>query len=203
MISLGRPCDAQGNFLPPNAQPEPLHTASDNDWTPYANRNQFETADILYRRAEMSAGQIDALMDIWAATLIESNPDNPQRKMPPFAGAKHLYDVIDNTPLAGTKWSKLSVEYSGNQPSSGRLPWMDQSFDVWFRDPLACIHDILANQDFKESFDYVPYRESQVDNDERRYQDFMSGDWAWLHAVRSQVRTRLNSAPYKLLPRIQ
>lgn len=182
-MSLGQPCDAQGNFLPSDAQPEPLHAVLDDDWTPYTNRTQFETADLLYRRTQMSAGQIDALMDIWAATLLESDPSNPQRKAPPFRSAKHLYDIIDDTPLGGTKWSKLSIKYSGNQLPPDRLPWMDQSFDVWFRDPLSCIHNMLANPDFKESFDYVPYREFQVDNTERRYQDFMSGDWAWLHAV--------------------
>lgn len=114
----------------------------------------------------MSAKQIDALMDIWAATLLESNPDNPQRTMPPFASVKHLYDVIDDTPLAGRKWSKLLVKYSGTQPPSDQLSWMDQMFDVWFRDPLACIHNILENPDFKQSFDYVPYWEFQADNNE-------------------------------------
>lgn len=148
----------------------------------------------------MSAGQIDALMDIWAATLLESDPNNSERKMPPFGSAKHLYDVIDSTPLAGTKWSKLSINYSGNQSSPDRLPWMDQSFDVWYRDPLTCIHDILGNPDFKESFDYVPYRELRVDNNERQYQDFMSGDWAWLQAVSSSY-TRPSLMPYKLLSR--
>lgn len=131
----------------------------------------------------MSAGQIDALMDIWAATLLESDLNNAQCKMPLFRNAKHLYNVIDNTPLAGTKWLKLSVKYSGNQPQPDWLPWMDQSFDIWFRDPLSCIRDILANLDFKEFFDYVPYWEFQVDNTEHQYQDFMSGDLAWLHAV--------------------
>ncbi|KAF8547627.1 hypothetical protein OG21DRAFT_1527023 [Imleria badia] len=117
----------------------------------------------------MSAKQINGLIDIWAATLLKSDPSNPQRKMPPFTSTKHLYKVIDNTPLAG------------HQPLSNRLPWMDQTFDVWFRDPLTCIRDMLANLDFKDYFDYAPYWEYCVDNDKQRYQDFMSGDWAWLH----------------------
>ena len=183
LISSGQPCDAYGNLLPPDAPPPPLRTASNDDWTPYTNRTQFETADLLYRRTEMSAKQIDALMDIWAATLIEVDPENPERKMPPFTGAKHLYDVIDNTPLAGTKWSKFSVKYSGDRQSSDRPPWMDQMFDVWFRDPLTCIRTMLKNPDFKDSFDYRPYQEHCLDNNERRYQDFMSGDWVWIHAV--------------------
>ena len=103
--------------------------------------------------------------------------------MPPFTGVKHLYDVIDNTSLAGTKWLKFSVKYSGDQQSSDRPPWMDQMFDVWFCDPLTCIHTMLKNPDFKDSFDYWPYQEYCLDNNERQYQDFMSGDWVWIHAV--------------------
>ena len=103
----------------------------------------------------------------------------------PNAWCHHLQvrNIYIDTPLAGTKWSKLSVKYSGTQPPLDQLPWMDQMFNVWFRDLLACIHNILENLDFKQSFNYVPYWEFQADNNEQRYQDFMSGDWAWLHVV--------------------
>lgn len=131
----------------------------------------------------MSAKQIDSLMDIWAATLIETNSDNLTQHIPPFTSAKHLYDTIDSTPLAGTKWSKFYIKYSGGQLSQHRPSWMDQSFDVWFRDPLICLHGMLASPGFKDMFDYGPYQEYSIESDERRYQDFMSGDWAWLHAV--------------------
>ena len=53
LISSGQPCDAYRNLLPPNVPPPPLHTASNDDWTPYTNHTQFETADLLYQHTKI------------------------------------------------------------------------------------------------------------------------------------------------------
>ena len=58
---------------------------------------------------------------------------------------------------------------------------MTTDYEVWYRDPRNVIHNILANPDLVDGIDYVPYRE--FENNERRYCDFMSGDWAWRQCV--------------------
>jgi hypothetical protein len=45
-------------------------------------------------------------------------------------------------------------------------------------------HNILANPDYKDEIDYVPFREYDTSDSTRRWKDFMSGDWAWQQAVR-------------------
>jgi hypothetical protein len=47
-----------------------------DDWTPFQNRTEFETADFLYRRNQMSASDIDTLLDLWASSLLKYN-DHP------------------------------------------------------------------------------------------------------------------------------
>ena len=42
---------------------------------------------------------------------------------------------------------------------------------------------MLSNPDFDGEFDYSPYRDF-LEEDERRYEHLMSGDWAWAQAVR-------------------
>jgi len=42
---------------------------------------------------------------------------------------------------------------------------------------------MLASSEFADEMDYVPYQEYDASNDQRRWQDFMSGDWAWEQAV--------------------
>ncbi|KAJ7934801.1 hypothetical protein B0H13DRAFT_1854799 [Mycena leptocephala] len=83
----GRPCDRNGNFLRPDTPPTPLERPTLDDFTPYAERADFELADLLYRRVQMSAGAIDELMQNWAA-----RPDAPD---PPFADHDGLYNTID------------------------------------------------------------------------------------------------------------
>ncbi|KAG1830283.1 hypothetical protein F4604DRAFT_1887434 [Suillus subluteus] len=100
---------------------------------------------------------------------------------PPFADHKDLHNVIDATQLGDVPWQCFSAQYSGERPEVV-LPWMDDEFKVWFRDPRAMAHNILANPAYKDEIDYVPFREYDASDDTHRWKDFMSGDWAWQQA---------------------
>ncbi|KAG2149100.1 uncharacterized protein EDB93DRAFT_1240422 [Suillus bovinus] len=171
-----RPCDVTGRFLADGAPPTPPPIKSPDDWAPYRNRVEFETAEFLYTRNQMSAGDINILLDLWAATLLKYNDK------PPFADHRDLYKTIDATPVGDVKWQSLKVQYTGEKPETNVLPWMDQSHDVWYRDPHEVIQNMLGNSDYATEMDYRPYREYLTDGDERQWQDFMSGDWAWNQA---------------------
>ncbi|KAG1846007.1 hypothetical protein C8R48DRAFT_750689 [Suillus tomentosus] len=100
---------------------------------------------------------------------------------PPFADHKDLHNVIDATQLGDVPWQCFSAQYTGEQPEVAP-PWMDDEFEVWYRDPRAMAHNIIANPDYKDEIDYVPYREYDASDATRRWKDFMSGDWAWKQA---------------------
>ena len=69
---LGQPCSEDGVDLPLNTPPPPRHKDHDSDdWTPYEDRIEFETAQFLYCRTQMSASNIDTLLDLWASTLLK------------------------------------------------------------------------------------------------------------------------------------
>ncbi|KAI5999622.1 hypothetical protein EDD15DRAFT_2160596 [Pisolithus albus] len=171
-------CDAHGQFLPDDAPPPPRAERAPDDWTPYHNRLEFELADFLFTHAEMPAKKIDTLLDIWAASLLELGG------RPLFTNHADLYSVIDNTRVGSVKWDNFTIRYTGEERGNSPAPWMSDSHDVWYRDPREVIHNILANSGFTSELDYVPYREYEASNDERRWEDFMSGDWAWEQADR-------------------
>jgi hypothetical protein len=125
----------------------------------------------------MSAGDINTLLDLWAATLLKSGDK------PPFADCRDLYKTIDSTPIGDVKWESFSVQYTGEKPQCNTPPWMVESYNVWYRNPHEVIRNMLANPDYATEMDYRPYREYSTDDDERQWQDFMSGDWAWNQAV--------------------
>ncbi|KIK34573.1 hypothetical protein CY34DRAFT_17621 [Suillus luteus UH-Slu-Lm8-n1] len=58
------PCDATGQFLEDGAPLTPPPSKSPDDWTPYQNHVEFETAEFLYTRNQMSAGDINILLDL-------------------------------------------------------------------------------------------------------------------------------------------
>ena len=148
------------------------------DWTPYTTRIEFETAELLYVRNQMSAGDIDHLLKLWAASLAEHGAE------PPFSSHKDLYNTIDSTPLGDVMWESFSIRYNGELPTGAVPEWMSAEFAVWYRDARAVVHRLLSNPDFDGEFDYAPLQE--YDNKGRhRFQDFMSGNWAWKQVVRA------------------
>ncbi|KAG1869708.1 hypothetical protein C8R48DRAFT_771097 [Suillus tomentosus] len=172
-VLTGRICDENGNFLDPGTPPAPYTTKSPDDWTPYRNRLEFEAAEFLYTENQMSARQINKILYYWGITLAVHH-DNP-----PFADHKDLYNTIDATPLGDVAWQSFSLEFSGEKPAEDCPLWMQQSYDVWFRDPHAIVRNMLSNSDYVGEIDYTTYREFQEKDNKHHYKDFMSGDWAW------------------------
>ncbi|KAG1735575.1 uncharacterized protein EDB91DRAFT_1238202 [Suillus paluster] len=145
----GRICDEHRDDIPPNTPPPPCPSNLD-----------FEVADFLYRRNQMSGGDIDFIFNLWAASLAAHG------ETPPFTNHVEMYNVIDSTPLGDVAWQSFTSEYNGTLPE----------------DPRILVHNILSNPDFKGEFDYTPLQEYDTSNGAHRFQDFMSGDWCWKQA---------------------
>ncbi|KZT06186.1 uncharacterized protein LAESUDRAFT_737161 [Laetiporus sulphureus 93-53] len=85
--------------------------ASDN-WAPYDSRIEFETAEFLFKPEQMSAGNIDILFNLWAASLVKHGDHSP------FMNVTDLYHAIDMTALGDVKWESFTMSYQGEQPNS-------------------------------------------------------------------------------------
>ena len=79
--------------------------------------------------------------------------------------------------LGDVPWQNSTLNYSGNLPDGEVPPWMEVTYNVWYRDPHTLIHNIISNPNFKDEFDYAPFHEYSQDG-QHHYQDMMSGDWA-------------------------
>ncbi|KAN0107708.1 hypothetical protein V8E52_009875 [Russula decolorans] len=175
-IINGKPCDKDGNYLPTDTPPPPRHTErSADDWTPYQSRVEFELADFLYRRDQMSGGHIDELLSLWATTLVEHGAD------PPFKSHGDLYSTIDATPLEDCPWQSITLHYNGERPENNVPSWMTSDYDVWFWDPRTLLENMVSNPDFNGEFDVAPLQEHDMAGN-HRFQNFMSGNWSWKQA---------------------
>ncbi|KAG1880232.1 hypothetical protein C8R48DRAFT_744596 [Suillus tomentosus] len=173
VLMVSRPCDENGVFLSPGTLPPPLVERPADDWTPFRNRIEFEAAEFLFCKDQMSASHIDTLLDLWAATLAKHDDH------PPFANHRDLYQTIDSIPLGDVPWQNFAVKFCGDKPDVNIPPWMNGSYDVWFRDPREVVRNMLANPMYADEMDYQPYREYASATNERQWKDFMSADWAW------------------------
>ncbi|KAI9431281.1 hypothetical protein H4582DRAFT_2113489 [Lactarius indigo] len=153
------PCDKNHVYLPPGTPPTPPPARAPDDWTPYRNHVEFELAKFLYRKVQMSGNDINILSQLWHASLISHGV--PPDEIDLFDSRDSLYATIDATPFGDA--------------------WMTMTYDVWHQDAHHLLHNMLANPDFDNEFDYVPFREFNAQK-RRRWRDFMSGDWAWREA---------------------
>ncbi|KAF8130555.1 hypothetical protein EV363DRAFT_1399062 [Boletus edulis] len=153
-----RPCDSSGNFLPDGTPPQPYSEKALDDWSPFGNPTH-----------------VNKLLDIFTAYM------HLNGGQPPFSNCSDLYDLIDRTRVGDIAWENFRVKYSGERPDHP-LPWMDDVYDVWMRDPESVIGQIIDNPGFTRLMDLTPFREFETASNDRRWQDFMSGDWAWEEA---------------------
>ncbi|KDQ16870.1 hypothetical protein BOTBODRAFT_106211, partial [Botryobasidium botryosum FD-172 SS1] len=168
----GTPCDENGVPLPLGAPPPPrLPTSEGSPYAPFSSRVAFETAELLFKKIQMSEGDINEILELWAASLVKHN-DNA-----PFHDAKDLYAVIDAIKVGNTPWQCMITSYEGVRPESNVPSWMCREYHIWYWDPLAVLCNMLANPDFKGKVDVAPFREFL--EGKREWQDFMSGNWAW------------------------
>ena len=147
----GTPCDADGYDLEPGSPPETRPGDTQLTWSPFRSQAQFEMADFLFMKAEMSQGNVDILMELWA-----SMPGDSQAL---FRDHREMLATIDAIDGGDTPWQSCTANYSGTRPPNNPPDWMLTDYTVFFRNPLAVARSIISNPDFNGQFDYAPYME--------------------------------------------
>lgn len=92
-----------------------------------------------------------------------------------------VLSTIDDIPLGDLPWSSFHVRYTG--PVDVHSPsWKRETYTVHTRDTFAVQQSILANKDFAQGVDYIPYQ-AYTEHGERQWCNLMSANWAWRQAV--------------------
>jgi hypothetical protein len=189
--------------------PAPLDTKNDQaTYERFGTRLNFEIGDFLYRKAHMPEMRIDELMDLWAADVMEHG------RAPPFANHDDLLSwvslvitknysahntnrCIDSISCGNVQWECMNMVYNGTEVGASRATWMDANYEFWLRNPKVVAQQILETVPIERQ-PYKEYRiqgmhhsihvmsrftEELLDN-QRVYEDFMSGKWSWEEAVR-------------------
>lgn len=119
-------------------------------------------------------------MDLWAADVICYGG------RPPFADHVDLYRTIDATEHGDVPWHCFKVRYTGPRPADTVPLWMDETYEVWYRDPRKVAIKMMADPTLTGHFDTTAYRQWTVGG-ERRFGDFMSANWAWNQSVSARI----------------
>ena len=138
---------------------------------PFNSEIQFKLADLLYHRTELSASNIDALLELWVECLAEH--DAPA----PFNSHEELYNTIDSSMLGDIPWQCLVTAVP--EEANEHLPaWMQKGYEVWYHDPDAVVTVMLGNPDFDGQFDLQPYIDLDASG-KRQWNNLISGNLPW------------------------
>ncbi|KAG9030543.1 hypothetical protein FS837_003250 [Tulasnella sp. UAMH 9824] len=102
-----------------------------------------------------------------------------------FHDNRSFLKTIDSLPELGqAKWRHIEITVDGNVTGpDGRL--MSETVELWMRDPVECVAELIGNPTFRDAMHYTPIQEMAVDNDgigeepDRFFEEMWSGDWWW------------------------
>ncbi|KAJ7078723.1 hypothetical protein B0H15DRAFT_1025784 [Mycena belliarum] len=174
----GLPCNRFGQFLAPHTPPPPLARLDEQtpgSWSPFESRTDFDFAHFHFVELQSSAGEINTALDHWTAQVLKYGGAAPWNR------AHQLYQTIDKIQHGDAPWKVHKLRYTGPLPAGLPPKWMSEEYELCARDCRTVLHQQLANPDFKDKVDFVPYRHFDAQG-RRVWSNLMSGDWAWKQA---------------------
>lgn len=131
----------------------------------------------------MSQGDINKLLDIWSLyqKQMAQRAGRDDVEAGPFENYQGMYSSIDDIQQGSAPWKCFQMVVEENPPFDAP-EWQTTSYQVWYRDPATVISNILANPELAKDFSTTPYVQRNKQGT-RQWCDFMSGNFAWRHAV--------------------
>ena len=179
-----QPCTEDGTFLNQSNPQAPLLTPmdpSENPWSPFRDRLDFDWAHYHYVRLQSSKSEILEGLDLWRATVIKHSLEHPATEDVPWRNADDLYWTIDCIQDGDAPWRCYKLSYTGPKPVNPPC-WMEETYELNARDALLVLEQQLDTPDFHSEVNYAPYMEFNAKGD-RVYSNFMSVHWVSREAV--------------------
>jgi hypothetical protein len=122
---------------------------------------------------------------------------------PSFSTKNDLLHKIDELPLRGPEWECDFVTIKGDvlDPNTGKP--VEEEVELWRRNPVDCIKELLGNPIFCSIMRYAPER-VYCDKEEKVhvYSEAWTADWWWEMQVRTVISiglmTRSDNAYFSL-----
>ncbi|KAG1763516.1 hypothetical protein EDD22DRAFT_846347 [Suillus occidentalis] len=95
-----------------------------------------------------------------------------------FTSKYSLMKAIDKLPH-DTEWQLKRISVEGNKLTQGQQ-YETKDLELWMRDPVECICELMANPEFGHMVSYVPERVfSDAEGKSRWYDEMWTDDWWW------------------------
>ncbi|KAJ7674410.1 hypothetical protein B0H17DRAFT_1207991 [Mycena rosella] len=134
---------------------------------PFADEEEWELAKWLIKN--VGHNQTEAFLKL---------PIVSDRVRPSFDKKQAFLDTINSLPI-GAKWNIEHIPLVGDVlDDDGQFK--TETAELWFRDPVECIKELIGNPAFKDVMDYAP-KQLFVDKEgkEERINEMSTARWWW------------------------
>ena len=155
-------------------------------WSPYNDLDEWDLSQWLIRNVGQNATDEYLKLPIVSSSSKHNTEvdrltftnQTRNRTKPSFKNKRAFYKRIDTLPR-GPKWECEELQIIGDErDDKGKLK--SEVFQLWKRDPVECIKELIGNPGFRNHLRYSPQRAYEDENGETRIFDEMwTGDWWW------------------------
>ncbi|KAJ7429835.1 hypothetical protein B0H11DRAFT_1894852 [Mycena galericulata] len=140
---------------------------------PFADEEEWELAKWLIKN--VGHNQTEAFLKL---------PIITDRVHPSFDKKRTFLQTIDSLPI-GAKWNIEHIPLTGDVLDDNN-EFRIETAELWFRDPVECVKELIGNPVFKEAMDYAPKRLFvDAEGTEEVINEMSSASWWW------KMQTRL------------
>ncbi|KIK32995.1 hypothetical protein CY34DRAFT_27121 [Suillus luteus UH-Slu-Lm8-n1] len=135
-------------------------------WAPFADEQEWALVKWLIARVGQTA--IDEFLKLLITGHMKTS----------FTSKYTLMKAIDQLPC-GTEWKLKRITVEGNVVSNGGQRESEE-LELWLRDPVDCICELMGNPAFENMVGYAPERVFADDEGRsRQFDEMWTGDWWW------------------------
>ena len=164
-------------------------------YSPFADREEWELADWLVKNVNQRATDEFLKLSIVSNNCYSSAAGylawllQTRSRIQPSYQSKHMFmKAIDQLPT-GPEWHCQLVHVHGDDEThrtdqdpgnEGADRGSDEELELWLRDPVVCVQELLGNPAFRNELAYAPkkvYTDPQVQT--HQYDKMWTGDWWW------------------------
>ncbi|KAH7904475.1 hypothetical protein BJ138DRAFT_1019119, partial [Hygrophoropsis aurantiaca] len=136
-------------------------------WGPFATNDEWELAKWLIKN--VGHNQAENFLKL---NIIQSKVD------PSFHNKAAFLNAIDQLP-AGVEWQCESITLTGDITNDEGEASVEE-VEMWFRDPVECVRELIGNPSFQDVMKYAPERVyTGEEGTDRVINETWTADWWW------------------------
>ncbi|KAJ7623731.1 hypothetical protein FB45DRAFT_980504 [Roridomyces roridus] len=142
--------------------------AGQEPWFPFASEDDWDLARWL-SKSGVSGGYIDEFLKL---NKIKHGAD------PSYHNTRAFFQKIDALP-GGPEWECEIFDVVGDEVDENGEPKKEE-IELWKRNPVECIRELMGNAAFREKMRYAPQRVYRdAEGNRREYGEMWTTNWWW------------------------